>query len=96
LFLQSASAQTCTIGTYAGIGVSGFSGDGGDATNAKFSLSTYGGVWVDTSQKLFIADFNNNRVRTVNPDTKIISTILGEFFFIFQELHVIFDPFSVL
>jgi hypothetical protein len=77
-FAQSAFAQTCTVGSYAGTSNSaGFTGDGGDAASAKLSLSTYGGVWLDTSQKLFIADFTNNRVRAVNPDTKVISTIAG-------------------
>ncbi len=79
LFMLSASAQTCTVEDYVSNGdaSAAFSGDGGDATSAKLKLSTYGGVWVDTSQNLFIADFNNGRVRAVNPDTKIISTIAG-------------------
>ncbi len=78
LFIKSASAQTCTVGTYAGIsGPSGFIGDGGDATSAKLSLSTFGAVWVDPFEKLFIADYTNNRVRVVDPSTNIINTIAG-------------------
>ncbi len=82
LFFQTASAQTCTVGSYAGIRNSaGFNGDGGDATSSQLSLATnYGGVWVDTSQKLFIADIANNRIRLVNPTTKVISTIAGWYF----------------
>jgi hypothetical protein len=78
--LESASAQICAIGTYAGVGSSDvgyFSGDKGDALSAKMSLEVYGGVSVDTSMKMFIGDYTNNRVRVVNPDTKIIDTIAG-------------------
>lgn len=78
MLMHSVSGQICTVGTYAGDSSgSGFSGDGGDATRAKMNLVTTGGVWVDTSMKMFIGDLSNNRVRAVNPDTKIISTIAG-------------------
>ncbi len=78
-FSKSTMSQTCMVGSYAGTGTAGFSGDGGDAASAKLSLSSYGGVWVDTSKRLFIADFNNNRIRAVNPDSKVVSTIAGLF-----------------
>jgi hypothetical protein len=32
---------------------------------------------VDTSQNLYIADWDNDRLRLINPDTKIISTVAG-------------------
>jgi sugar lactone lactonase YvrE len=52
--------------TVAGNGTHGYSGDGGVATNAE--LSDPGGVSVDTTGNLFIADFDNNRIRKViNP-----------------------------
>jgi hypothetical protein len=88
LFIHSASAQICTVGTYAGTGVTGFSGDGGDAISAKFGNTPISGVWVDTSNKLFVVDNFNNRVREVNPNTKIVVTIAGFFFFFFWK------PFS--
>ncbi len=81
LFIQSA-AQNCVVGIAAGTGTSGFSGDGGDALSAKFQFS-YGGVWMDTSKKLFIADYDNNRVRAVNPSTKVVTTFAGYFMCIF-------------
>ncbi len=81
MLIHSASSQNCKTGTYSGTsGTSGFSGDGGDASVAKMDFGSYGGISVDTSMKLFIADLNNNRVRVVDPSTKVISTIVGKFF----------------
>jgi uncharacterized protein (TIGR03437 family) len=62
------------ISTVAGNGVSGFSGDGGLATDA--SLYSPNDVAVDAAGNLYIADKNNNRVRKVTP-TGIISTVAG-------------------
>ncbi len=62
------------ITTIAGTGATGFSGDGGAATQATFNDP----VWVtsDLAGNLYIADQNNNRVRRV--DTKgIITTVAG-------------------
>ncbi len=62
-----------TLTVVAGIGVSGFSGDGGPATNA--SLSGPSDVAVDGAGNLFIADRGNGRVRRVDAATGIISSI---------------------
>ena len=51
------------ISTVAGCETSGYSGDGGVATRAEWSGP--GGVAVDTSGNLFIADWANNRIRKV-------------------------------
>ena len=51
------------ISTVAGTGVAGFSGDGALATDAQLYLPS--DVAVDPSGNLFIADFNNNRIRKV-------------------------------
>jgi hypothetical protein len=51
------------ISTVAGNGTTGFSGDGGSATNA--ALNSAVGVAVDASGNLFIADGGNNRIRKV-------------------------------
>ena len=62
------------ITTVAGNGTSGFSGDGGPATQASLNLPS--GVVVDTKGNLYIADRSNNRVRVV--DTQgIIKTFAG-------------------
>ena len=52
------------ISTMAGNGKSDYSGDGGPATNA--SLNSPGGVAVDNSGNLFIADSANGRIRKVS------------------------------
>ena len=58
----------------AGTTTTGFSGDGGLATNAE--LDTPAGLVLDDSLNLYFCDYGNNRVRKV--DRKgIISTILG-------------------
>ncbi|ARV44886.1 hypothetical protein BCV50_07530 [Bacillus subtilis] len=63
------------ITTVAGTGVSGFSGDGGPATQAQLSFPP-GGVAVGSDGSLFIADTLNNRIRRVGPDG-IITTVAG-------------------
>ncbi len=62
------------ITTIAGTGSSGFTGDGGTATNATLNLPQ--GVAVDGFGNLFIADLNNSRIRKVDTNG-IISTIIG-------------------
>jgi uncharacterized protein (TIGR03437 family) len=62
------------ISAVAGNGTQGFSGDGGPATAA--SLNTPGGIAVDGSGNLFIADTGNNRIRKVSAGG-VISTVAG-------------------
>jgi sugar lactone lactonase YvrE len=64
------------ITTIAGIlGVSGYGGDGGPATSALLSSPT--AVAVDPAGNVFIADYNNCRIRGVNAVTGIITTVAG-------------------
>jgi len=63
------------ISTYAGNGTSGFFGDGGAATSAEMALP--GGIAVDGSDNVFVADQSNNRVREINAGTTNISTVAG-------------------
>ena len=64
-----------TIRTVAGGALTpGFSGDGGQAVGAGLFLP--GGVVVDKSGNLFIADIGNNRIRKVN-SAGVISTVAG-------------------
>ncbi len=63
------------IGTVAGIGTEGFSGDGGPATQAQ--LGSPGGVAIDANGNIYIADSSNDRVRRVDAVTGNIETIAG-------------------
>jgi len=65
---------TGTISTVAGNGTSGFSGDGGAATNASLYLPR--GVAVDTAGNLYIADAFNHCIRKVTA-AGTISTVAG-------------------
>ena len=67
-------SATGTIGTVAGSGTAGYSGDGGAAANAQ--LSTPEGVAVDSAGNLYIADTGNNVIRKVTP-SGFISTFAG-------------------
>jgi hypothetical protein len=62
------------ITTLAGNGMGGFSGDGGQAKNAR--LCAPSGTAVDGSGNVFIADSANNRVRKVAPGG-VITTYAG-------------------
>uniref|UniRef100_UPI001FE0E2EF NHL repeat-containing protein n=1 Tax=Spirosoma luteum TaxID=431553 RepID=UPI001FE0E2EF len=62
------------ISTVAGNGSQGFSGDGGPATAASLVSPT--SVAVDASGNLYIADFDNHRIRKVST-SGIISTVVG-------------------
>ena len=44
---------------------SGFAGDGGSATATSVRLSSPRGIFVDSSNNVYIADSNNNRIRMV-------------------------------
>ena len=72
--IRVVTKSTGIITTYAGTGTKTFSGDGGPATSAGLSS---GGVAVDISGNLFIADSDNNRIRLVAQNTGIITTYAG-------------------
>lgn len=62
------------INTIAGNGTAGYSGDGGQATDAE--LHNPEGVAIDNAGNIYIADYANNRIRKVNT-AGIISTVAG-------------------
>ncbi len=64
-----------TITTVAGTGGQGYAGDGGPATAAL--LDSPGGVAVDSTGNIYIADTHNNAIREVSASTGDISTIAG-------------------
>jgi sugar lactone lactonase YvrE len=67
-------APNGVISTFAGTGISGFTGDGGPANAAEISYPN--GLVVDSAGDVIIADGGNARIRKVDP-TGIITTIAG-------------------
>jgi sugar lactone lactonase YvrE len=63
------------IHTVIGNGVSGFSGDGGPAANAQLASPT--GLAFDTAGNLYIADFDNHRIRMIDLNGNV-QTIAGD------------------
>ncbi len=63
------------ITTIAGTGIRGFSGDNGPATASQLNKPT--GVFADNAGYVYIADFNNHRIRKVDPNG-IITTYAGK------------------
>jgi len=62
------------MSTFAGTGVSGFSGDGGPAAAAQLSFPAQ--TLFDSAGNFYISDYGNSRVRVISP-AGIISTVAG-------------------
>lgn len=73
--IRKVDAATGIITTVAGNGSASYSGDGGLATSA--SLRTPSGVSLDSAGNMYIADYNNHRIRKVDAATGIITTVAG-------------------
>ena len=73
--IRRVDAFTGTIGTIAGTGNRGYSGDDGPANEAQ--LSEPEAVAVHSAGNLYIADSANQRIRRVDATTGTISTIAG-------------------
>ena len=73
-----------TLHVVAGNGIQGFSGDGGPATSA--SIASGGGLAVDATGAIYLADTLNSRVRKITPDGTI-TTVAGS--------HTCVDPAAV-
>ena len=73
--IRKVDKQTGIISTIVGKGVSGFSGDGGQAIYAK--LYKPEGIAFDKQNNLFIVDKYNNRIRKISASNNFINTIAG-------------------
>ena len=67
--------STGVIKTIAGNGTPGFSGDGSLATSAQLFIPE--GIVTDTSGNIYITDAGNNRIRKISVLTGLISTVAG-------------------
>ena len=73
--VRKVDAATGNISTIAGTGAAGFGGDGGPAVNAVFNHPSR--VYADKSNHLFVVDYDNYRVRSIDLGTGINTTIAG-------------------
>lgn len=66
---------TGTIHTLIGNGMAGFAGDNGPAAAAQIASPT--GLAIDTAGNLYVADFDNNRIRRIDPSGNV-TTVAGD------------------
>ncbi len=64
------------ITTFAGTGEAKFDGDGGPAAEASFN-GPHTVSFTDDYKRLYVADLDNHRVRVIDMETGIISTVVG-------------------
>lgn len=73
--IRRIDGETKIVSTIAGTGTSGFSGDGGLALSAELDNPTY--IDVDNEGNVFFADKNNHRIRRIDSQSGIITTVAG-------------------
>jgi uncharacterized protein YjdB len=73
--IRKVDAVTSIITTFAGNGIIGYGGDGGNADTAKFYRIS--GMAIDSFGNIFFADQGNNRIRKINSASHIITTVAG-------------------
>ena len=73
--IRKVTVHTGTISTVAGNTQSGYSGDGGQATDATLAFPM--GVAVDAQGDIYIADTYNSVIRKVAFDSNLITTVAG-------------------
>jgi RHS repeat-associated protein len=81
--IRMVTAGANIISTFAGNGIGGYGGDGGQSTDAE--LYGPGAIAIDTAGNVYIADSNNYRIRAVgsrgtpnNPGAGYIITVAGD------------------
>jgi hypothetical protein len=74
--IRKVNGKTGIITTVAGTGSKGFSGDGGSATSARLRYPF--SVYVDSAGNIYIADTYNYRIRKVDGQSQIITTVAGD------------------
>ena len=74
--IREVAAETGNIRTIAGTGGQGDSGDGGQAAEAEFFAPR--GIASDSAGHVYFTDTENNRVRRIDRDTGVITTVAGD------------------
>ncbi|MBL8793775.1 MAG: hypothetical protein JNM56_07720 [Planctomycetia bacterium] len=76
--VRKIDAKTGVVSTVAGnsTGKKGFAGDGGPATKAQFG-NIYHASLDPKGERLYLADLDNRRIRMVQLDTGIVTTVAG-------------------
>lgn len=77
--IRKVDANSKIITTVAGNGQRPFNGDGGAAVSAALNIPT--GITLDGSDNLYIADSFHDRVRRVDAETRVITTVAGDGYF---------------
>jgi streptogramin lyase len=81
LFLFGKSVKSQIVSTYVDTtGIAGYNGDNISAKAARFNIpfgSFGGGITLDNNGNLYIADYENHRIRKIDKTTKIITTVAG-------------------
>jgi sugar lactone lactonase YvrE len=74
-FIRKIWVRDGATSTFAGTGILGYSGDGGQATNAMIGKAI--SLALDAAGNIYFADGDNNRIRRVDISTRIITTVAG-------------------
>ena len=74
-FIRKIWVRDGAISIIAGIGILGYSGDGGQATNAMLGRSI--SIALDAAGNIYLADGDSNRIRRIDISTRIITTVAG-------------------
>lgn len=74
--IRKVDASTGIITTFAGGNGNGYTGDGGQATDAQLRANVEG-LYVDGNDDLYITDAGNDVIRKVDLSTGIITTVAG-------------------
>jgi sugar lactone lactonase YvrE len=74
--VRNINVMTGVITTVAGTGQKGFSGDGGPAARAQFS-NIYCVALDPKSERLYLADLDNHRIRAVTLKSGVVTTVAG-------------------
>jgi hypothetical protein len=73
-YIRKIWADNGSVTIVAGIGILGYSGDGGLAANAMIGKVA---LALDDTGNIYVADGDNNRIRRIDAATRIITTIAG-------------------